>query len=206
MPLLYALTDEHVLPRERLLESIEEALRSGVGMLQLREKKSGGPERLDFGTKLKALCDRYNVPLIVNDDIELARALGARGVHLGKDDATIEEARDLLGESAIIGVSCYNSIARAYDAAGRGASYVAFGSLFGSPTKPEAPRVALETLREAKKKLSVDVCAIGGITPENVREVKDVADIVAVSSALWSAPDIRATVKKFLDHFETIKT
>ena len=197
---LYAISDG---PRADLLDACAAALAGGATILQYRDKSSEHARRLDEARALQALCLRHRVPLIVNDDIALAAAVGAAGVHLGEDDAAIAEARARLGASAIIGVSCYDSLERARQFAALGADYLAFGAFFPSPTKPHARVAALQLLREAKP-LGLPLVAIGGITHDNASLLVEAgADAVAVISALFGAADVRAAALRFSALFDT---
>jgi thiamine-phosphate pyrophosphorylase len=196
---LYAISDG---PRKDLLDACAAALAGGAAMLQYRDKTGEPGRRLHEACALQALCARHGVPLIVNDDIGLAAASGAAGVHLGDGDAPIGEARARLGRDAIIGVSCYDSIERARQFAALGADYLAFGAFFPSPTKPDARVAAPRLLREGKA-LGVPLVAIGGITHDNAPLLIEAgADSVAIVSALFGAPDVRAAARRFADLFE----
>jgi thiamine-phosphate pyrophosphorylase len=191
---LYAISDG---PRADLVAVCAAALEGGARVLQYRDKTTDAARRLDEARALRTLCLRHGVPLIVNDDVELAVAAGADGVHLGEDDASIDEARARLGANAIIGVSCYDSLARARQFAAAGANYLAFGAFFPSPTKPHARLATPHLLREAKS-LDLPLVAIGGITPENAPMVIDAgADAVAVVSAVFARADIAAQARRF---------
>lgn len=195
---LYAITDATLSPGEKLLADAEHALRGGAGILQYREKSTDATKREREARALLALCEAYDALLIINDDYTLAAAIGAHGVHIGRDDAALSEVRRLLGPERIIGVSCYNSLEMARDAARHGADYVAFGSVFASPTKPRAPRAELALFREARQTLEIPVCAIGGITLDNAAEVIDAgADMLAIISGIFAAPDPEAAARAF---------
>jgi len=193
---LYAITDEKLLNEKNFKEKIELALLGGTRIIQYRDKSSNQTKRLQQATQLCELCRRYKATSIINDDIELAHTVRADGVHLGKNDHSIEQARNLLGEHAIIGVSCYDDINLAIDAENNNADYVAFGAMFSSPTKPEARITHPEIISSAKNKTSLPVCAIGGITLENITQlvIHDV-DMIAVISSLFSSEDIKLTAK-----------
>jgi thiamine-phosphate pyrophosphorylase len=194
---LYALTPEG-LNTETLLTRVEAAIAGGAALVQYRRKALDPARREAEARTLLDLCRRRAVPLIINDDAALARRTGADGVHLGREDGGIEQARRLLGSSAIVGASCYNELARAVRAERAGATYVAFGSLYASPTKPAAVRATIELLREARARLRVPVAAIGGITAENAPEpIAAGADLLAVLSDLFDAPDIRARAMQY---------
>lgn len=191
---LYAITDG---PRPDLLEIAAAALGGGAVLLQYRDKTADHARRRIEALALARLCKAHGVGLIVNDDVMLAAEVGAAGVHLGEDDGDIAAARACLGAGAIIGVSCYDAIERARAAAAAGADYVAFGAFHPSPTKPHARRAGPELLREAAS-LGVPRVAIGGITPENAPALIEAgADLLAVISAVFGAPDVRAAAHRF---------
>jgi len=198
---LYAITpDEPV--TGRLLARVEAVLRAGASWLQYRNKAASEELRAEQALALQPLCDRFDVPLIVNDDWALAAAIGAAGAHLGEDDGELALARRELGEDAILGASCYDDAARARQAVFAGASYIAFGAFFPSPTKPNARRASAELLRETAA-LGVPRVAIGGITPDNARPLIEAgADLVAVISGVFDAPDPAAATRAYLSCFE----
>jgi thiamine-phosphate pyrophosphorylase len=166
--------------------------------VQYREKSTDSSRRLEESRALLALCRGHGVPLIINDDVELAATIAADGVHLGKDDGAVSAARVRLGPHAIIGVSCYDSLACAVQAAQEGADYVAFGSFFPSATKPHAVRAPLSLLTEARVKLGIPLCAIGGITPQNGGELVNAgADMLAVIQGLFGAEDVIAAARDY---------
>ena len=172
-------------------------------MLQYRDKTREADRRLREASAIAALCREFAVPLIINDDVELARASGAAGVHLGEDDADVAGARAVLGTGAIIGVSCYDSLQRARDAAAAGADYLAFGAFFPSITKPGARHAKPGLLCDARE-FGLPLVAIGGITPENGGSlIAAGADFVAVVSSLFGARDVRATARQFAALFQT---
>lgn len=191
---LYAITDG---PRADLLDVGAQALAGGACVLQYRDKTTNAARRHAEAVALKRLCDAHAVPLIVNDDVRLAAEAGAAGVHLGCSDGDVAAARAVLGDGAIIGVSCYDSLELARAAATAGADYVAFGAFFRSPTKPQAARASIDLLRRSAK-LGVPRVAIGGITPDNAPALVEAgADFLAVISAVFAAPDVRAAAQRF---------
>lgn len=199
---LYALTDAALLPGEKLLAGVTAAIRGGARLVQYRDKSTDHARREREARTLLALCREYDVPLIINDDIALAQTIGADGVHLGRDDAAVEQARVQLGPHALIGVSCYDSLQRAINAAHAGADYVAFGSFFASPSKPDAMRAPLGLLRAAHRQLNIPVCAIGGITSENGAQlVAAGADMLAVISGVFAADDIEQAARQYVHLF-----
>lgn len=173
-------------------------------MVQYRDKGRDAPRRRAEAGALLALCRARSVPLIVNDDIDLAATIGADGVHLGRDDASLRHARERLGPRALIGVSCYNRLECAISAQAQGASYVAFGRFFPSPTKPGAAAAPVRLLREARPRVSLPIVAIGGITPENGGLlVRAGADLLAVISGVLGAADPARAAQAYQACFET---
>ncbi|QIL19870.1 thiamine phosphate synthase [Thermomonas sp. HDW16] len=169
--------------------------------LQLRNKVMDAGALRDVGARLRTACAVARIPFIVNDDVELARSLDADGIHLGEHDGAIGEARARLGRDAIIGASCYDNLQLACDAAAAGADYIAFGAFFPSPTKPHARRANIDLLRDSAG-LGVPRVAIGGITPDNARPLVDAgADLLAVISGVFDAPDPIAAARAYLSLF-----
>lgn len=200
---VYAITPETA-DTEHLLMQVEAALAGGVAAVQYRDKSDDVARRHEQASELVALCRPFGVPLIVNDDLRLADLCDADGVHLGRDDASLREARIILGRGKLIGASCYQSLELALAAQAAGADYVAFGSFFASPTKPVAGRAGLDLLREAAPLIHLPLVAIGGITLGNAPQLLDAgADSLAVLSALFDAPDIRAAARALNQLFET---
>jgi len=195
---LYAIADTQYLDDARLLPAVGEALAGGARILQYRDKKHGPTDRARQAGELAALCRKHGALFVINDDVELVKQVRADGVHLGREDAAIAQARAQLGPQPIIGVSCYNDLARAEQAQAEGADYVAFGSFFPSRTKPQAVRAGLELLRAAKQKLHIPVVAIGGITHENgVHLLAAGADALAVIEGVFGQLDVRAAAERF---------
>ena len=181
---LYAITQTENKCGEQVIAEVAAAIRGGAVVIQYRDKKPFDP--LYLSTELLKLCRSHNVPLLINDDVELAANIGADGVHLGKDDGAIKQARKRLGSKAIIGVSCYNDVKYALDAEKEGANYVAFGRFYPSSSKPLAAPAKLKTLKQAKINLSVPIVAIGGILPENGEILLSAgADLLAVIGGVF---------------------
>lgn len=200
---LYAVTPD-ITDTDLLIRKVRQVLEGGAQLVQYRNKGADEKLRLAQANALVTLCDGFGVPLIVNDSIEVAMAIGADGVHLGAADAEIEQARTRLGGDKIIGASCYTNIERALDAERKGAHYVAFGSFFASSVKPGAPRASLSLLGEAKSKLRIPIVAIGGITADNAPQlIAAGADAVAAISALFDEADIRLAAQEFVRLFES---
>ena len=190
---LYAITPD-ITDTAALAAKVEQALKAGVAMLQYRNKILSKDKRLLQARELAPLARGYGVPFIVNDDVEVALAVGANGVHLGKDDGELAAARAKL-PGRILGASCYGDPGQARAAVHAGASYVAFGSVFPSSTKPDAVRAPLSLFRS---ELGVPLCAIGGISVENAPElIAAGADLLAVISDLFDSSDIAARAAQY---------
>lgn len=199
---LYAITDRALTADAHLISSIEQALAGGAALVQYRDKSADHPRRREQAGALAILCRGYAVPLIINDDVELAAEVEADGVHLGQDDPALAVARARLGARAIIGVSCYNSLERARQAADAGADYLAFGRFFPSSSKPLAVQAHPELLRQARREFCLPLAAIGGITPANGGELLAAgANFLAVIHGLFGQADIRAAARAYADLF-----
>ncbi len=200
---LYAITDEDLIPAALFAQSVEKALRGGAAIIQYRDKSGNAGKRLRQANELRELCTAYSALLIINDDVELAKNVSADGVHIGAHDAELYDARDMLGDDFIIGVSCYADFERACLLSLQGTDYVAFGAFYSSPTKPDAVQAAPALLSEAREKLAVPACAIGGIDVSNARALIHAgADMVAVVSGLFAKPDIEATARRLSALFD----
>lgn len=197
---LYLITPDDA-DAARLIERVLPLL-PFAACLQLRSKTLARPALLEVATALRDACNTAAVTFIINDDARLAREVAADGVHLGEHDGAIAAARALLGQQAIIGASCYDDLQRARDAIAAGADYVAFGAFFPSPTKPGARR-ASSGLLAGSTDLGVPRVAIGGITPDNARPlVAAGADLIAVVSGVFDAPDPMAAARAYLSCFD----
>ncbi|WP_293735498.1 thiamine phosphate synthase [uncultured Phascolarctobacterium sp.] len=195
---IYLVTDEACLHGRPLLECVEEALAAGVTLVQYRAKAADGGVLYAEACRLKQLCDKYGVPLIINDRLDIALAVGAAGVHLGQDDLPCAVARRLLGEDFIIGVSAHNQ-AEAVQAVSEGADYLGCGAVFGTATKHDAAKLGLENLRAIRKAVAVPMVGIGGITVDNYAEVLATgANGAAIVSGILAQEDICAAVKKLV--------
>ena len=194
---LYAITPDTA-ETEVLLNKVESALQGNIALLQYRDKISSAHEKLLRANAIHQLCLKYNVPLIINDDPALALSCKAEGVHLGQSDSSIQQARQLLGKNAFIGVTCHHSLSLATNAEQQGADYVAFGRFFNSTTKPGAPLATIKTLSDAKAALSIPVVAIGGIHHNNAKPlISNGADYLAVVEQIFSADNISENCRRF---------
>jgi len=197
---LYALSDEKLTPYDKIEDFLRPAFLGGVKIFQLRDKNNSDEFLLPIALKIQALCKAHGVLFVIDDRIELALEIEADGLHIGEHDISLKEARAKY--DGIIGLSCYGDIDRAVSAEKEGADYVAFGSFYPSPTKPNSKTVPLSTLSEAKKRLNIPVCAIGGIKEENMAELISAgADTVALISELWSASDIEKKARALSSYF-----
>ena len=191
---IYAISDDILMPENLALEYAREILECGVKFFQFRSKKAVKNEKL--ASEILNLCEKFGAKFIVNDDVKFAKKIGANAVHLGKDDENIKEALEILGKDAYVGVSCYNDISLAINAAKNGTSYVAFGSVFVSPTKPNAPKCGLEVVKEAKRILNLPVCVIGGINETNIGSLSHTKpDLIAIISAIYKDGNIKENIK-----------
>ena len=191
---IYAISDDILMPENLALEYVREILECGVKFFQFRSKKAVKNEKL--ASEILNLCEKFGAKFIVNDDVKFAKKIGAKAVHLGKDDENIKEAFEILGKDAYVGVSCYNDINLAINAAKNGASYVAFGSVFTSLTKPNAPKCGLEVVKEAKQILNLPICVIGGINETNIGSLSHVKpDLIAIISAIYKDGNIKENIK-----------
>ncbi len=194
---LYVILDTGLVPKEKIIKVAEEILEAGADLLQLRDKTSPDREVKALSEDLAALAREKRVPFLVNDRLRVAEALGV-GVHLGDGDPPVSVARRVLPPEALVGRSCYGSVEKGLLAQKMGASYAAFGSVFPTKTKLSARVIDRKVLEEAGQRLGIPVVAIGGITPENVKELlKYPLWAVAVASAVVSAPRPAEAVKRF---------
>jgi len=192
---LYAITDSQLLAG-KFLSYVEAALEGGVTLLQYRDKGSDESRRLREATALLKLCERYKTRLIINDDADLAARLDV-GVHMGQTDGSLTDARGLLGHKAIVGATCHGSLEMAEKAKADGATYIAFGRFFNSNTKPGAPAIELDVLRQARARFNLPIAVIGGITLENAPPlVEHGADLLAVVHGLFGAENTQEVTRR----------
>ncbi len=202
---LYVITSAGI-ETDKLLSDIACAIQGGATVIQYRSKDSDDAVRIERAKMLQKLCRSHGIPLIINDDIDLARRIGADGVHLGRNDYTVQQARSMLGTDTIIGASCYNSLEFAHEAEKAGTDYVAFGSFYPSRTKPDTVRATPALLQQARNTLNIPIVAIGGITPLNgAALIRAGADALAVISGLYSQDDIEQTVRRYTKLFRNME-
>ncbi len=194
--LLYAVTDRMWLGEKSLAAQVEEAIKAGVTFVQLREKDINFEEFVRLAKEIKKVTDKYGIPFVINDNVDVAIACNADGVHVGQEDMAAYDVREKLGEGKILGVSA-NSVEQALLAEKNGADYLGVGAMFSTSTKLDADSVSYDVLKEICSAVNIPVVAIGGISKENILELSGSgADGVAVVSAIFAQPDITAAVKE----------
>ncbi len=199
---LYLCTDRSIMTADTIEESVELAVQGGVTVVQLREKECTSREMYEMARRVKEITDAYEVPLIINDRIDIALAVQADGVHLGQSDVPVEAARNILGSDRIVGATA-NTVELAEAAWKSGADYLGVGDVFGTSTKADTRPVTLEVLKEIRETVSIPVVAIGGVNAENIHLLKDTGvDGVAVISAVLGQRDITAAAEDLLDKFQ----
>jgi len=182
---LYVITDEYLTPDDTVHSYVEDALKAGASIVQYRNKTKSDDEVEEVCRALQILCRQHKVPFIIDDRPHLAAKIEADGIHIGKDDMSLAEARKIFPKG-IIGVSCYGSIRKAKEAQEEGADYVAFGSFFHSPTKPHSGIISINVLHKAKEAVTIPVCAIGGISQTNIGQIAATnTDMISVVSAAF---------------------
>lgn len=195
---LYAVTDQAWTGEQTLMEQVEDALKGGATCIQIREKELGQEEFLKEAIEIKKLCEQYKVPLIINDEVELAVKCGADGIHVGQKDMEAGNVRAIVGENMIIGVSA-RTVEQAVAAEKAGADYLGVGAVFTTSTKLDAREVSKQTLREICDAVTIPVVAIGGMNKSNIMELAGTGvDGVAVVSAIFAAKDIKRECEELL--------
>lgn len=202
--LLYAVTDRHWLNGETLYSQVEKALKGGATFIQLREKKLDEGSFLEEAKEIQKLCKEYNVPFVINDNVEIAKKINADGVHVGQSDMEAQNVREILGDDKIIGVSA-QTVEQALLAEKHGADYLGVGAVFKTGSKDDAEEVSHDELERICKAVSIPVIAIGGITHDNVKELAGRGIVgIAVISAIFGQKDIENATKEL--KAETLKT
>lgn len=201
---LYAVTDRHWVGKQTLLEQVEEALKNGVTMVQLREKELNEADFIKEAVAMRELCHKYHVPFIVNDNVEIAIKSHADGIHVGQEDMAARDVRKLVGYEMILGVSAHN-VEEAITAQENGADYLGIGAVFSTDTKKDATDVSLAVLREITDKVNIPTVAIGGINKENILQLKGSGiDGVSIISAIFGAKSIGQASRELLDLAEKV--
>lgn len=203
---LYLCTDRELMTSDHIEEGVELAIKGGVTVVQLREKECSGREFLEIAHSIKAITDAYEIPLIINDRVDIAQAVDADGVHLGQKDIPAAVARELLGPDKIIGVSAYNA-ELALRAQKDGADYIGVGDVFGTATKSDTHHVSLEELAKIRNVVEIPMVAIGGVNTENVGRLAGIGvNGVAVISAVLGAKNITEAAEEMVRLVDTIKS
>ena len=196
---LYVIADAECIGKFDILSKTQTVLSAGVKIIQYRDKINSASDRKVIAEQLQRLTKKHHCLLLINDDVELALSVKADGVHLGKSDASIDNARKILGKDKIIGASCYADINNAKPAIDASADYIAFGSFFPSTIKPLAPKANIELIKRAKQEFEIPVCTIGGITPQNATTLLNAgADMIAVISSVFSTSSPKRAVQEYL--------
>tara|TARA_B100001173_G_C15899823_1_gene509344 strand:+ start:242 stop:877 length:636 start_codon:yes stop_codon:yes gene_type:complete len=194
---IYAITPDQK-NSEILLRQVKDCCEGGINILQYRSKSLPWKKRLDQAREIKKVTDEYKIPLIINDDIDICLHLDTFGIHLGKDDESIKNARLALGADKCIGMSCYNQLDRVEMAIKNKADYIALGACFETKTKPTAPIVSLEMIKKVRQKYDIPTVAIGGITIDNINNLKETGiQCFALINSIFSSTDIISTIKQF---------
>lgn len=202
--LLYAVTDRHWLNGRTLCEQVEDALKGGATFIQLREKNLGEEAFLEEAKKIQKLCKEYKVPFVINDNVKIAKEIGADGVHVGQSDMEALDVRNELGSDKIIGVSA-QTVEQALLAEKHGADYLGVGAVFPTGSKADAVEVEHEVLKEICSKVHIPVVAIGGITKENVKELAGSGiDGIAVISAIFAQKEIRKATEELKNRVKQV--
>lgn len=202
--LLYAVTDRFWLNGKTLYEQVEEAIKGGVTFVQLREKDMDEEGFLKEAIQIQKLCRKYNIPFVINDNVEIAKKINADGIHVGQNDMKAEKVRDVLGEDKIVGVSV-QTVEQAKNAEKDGADYLGVGAVFPTGSKPDADSVSFETLKAICQAVNIPVVAIGGIGTENVLKLHGSGiSGIAVISAIFAAEDIQSAAKSLKELTEKV--
>jgi len=194
---LYVITDDKLSPSSTIISQVTQALEGGARVVQLRDKKSSLEEIKEKALTLEVLCKEYDATFVLNDKVELAIELGLSGLHIGKSDYfRVDEIRKNF--KGCLGVSCYGDISFAKKMEEKGVDYVAFGSFFISPTKPDSNIVKPDILSDAKSKLTIPVCAIGGLNTDNIHDVmQHKPDMISLINEIWTSEDIKSKASYF---------
>lgn len=198
---LYLCTDRNIMTTDSIEESVELAIKGGVTVVQLREKECTSRELYELARRVKEITDAYEIPLIINDRLDIALAVGADGVHLGQKDVPVQAARNILGADKIVGATA-NTVEKAVEAWKSGADYLGVGDIFGTTTKSDTKHITLEELKTIRQSVQIPIVAIGGINEENISLLKDTGvEGAAVISAIIGKKDITAATEELIANF-----
>lgn len=198
---LYLVTDRNILKNRDLKDEVENAIKGGVTLVQLREKECGGKDFLKYAIEVKEITDKYNIPLIINDRVDIALAIDAAGVHVGQNDIPAKVVRELIGKNKVLGISASN-LEEAKKAVEDGADYLGVGAIYSTSTKKDAKNVKLNMLKEIRDNIKIPIVAIGGIDKNNAKEVIECnIDGIAVVSAILSENNIELAAKNLKSFF-----
>ncbi len=198
---LYLCTDRSIMTADSVEESVELAIKGGVTVVQLREKECSSREFYKTAKRVKEITDAYEIPLIINDRLDIAMAVGADGVHLGQTDIPVQVARNLLGADKIVGATA-NTVEKAVEAWKSGADYLGVGDIFGTTTKSDTRHITLEELKIIRQSVQIPIVAIGGIKAENISLLRDTGiEGAAVISAIIGQKDITAAAETLIANF-----
>lgn len=198
---LYLCTDRNIMTTETIEESVELAIKGGVSVVQLREKECTSREFYEMAKAVKTITDAYEVPLLINDRIDIALAVGADGVHLGQSDLPLDAARNLLGADKIVGATA-NTVELAHKAWREGADYLGVGDVFGTTTKADTRHITLGELKEIKESVPIPIVAIGGVNEDNIALLRETGvDGAAVISAIVGQKDITVAAEELISNF-----
>ena len=202
---VYLVTDRDLMSTETLEEAVEEAIKGGCTLIQIREKECSSLDFYNTAVNVKKITDKYNIPLLINDRLDIAQAVNAAGVHVGQSDLPLTIVRKILGDDKIIGVSAGN-LEEALTAEKNGADYIGVGAVYATGSKKDATAVTMEEVKKIRNNIKIPMVVIGGVNKERIKDFKDVdIDGVAIISAIIAQKDIKKAAEEIKDEFNKIK-
>ena len=202
---VYLVTDRDLMSTETLEEAVEEAIKGGCTLVQLREKECSSLDFYNTAINIKRITDKYNIPLLINDRLDIAQAVDAAGVHVGQSDLPLTIVRNILGNDKIIGVSAGN-LEEALTAEKDGADYIGVGAVYATGSKKDATAVTMEEVKKIRNNVKIPMVVIGGVNKERIKDFKDVdIDGVAIISAIIAQKDIKKAAEEIKDEFNKIR-
>lgn len=202
---IYLVTDRDLMSTETLEEAVEEAIKGGCTLIQLREKECSSLDFYNTAVNVKKITDKYNIPLLINDRLDIAQAVDAAGVHIGQSDLPLTIVRNILGNDKIIGVSAGN-LEEALIAEKNGADYIGVGAVYATGSKKDATAVTMEEVKKIRNNVEIPMVVIGGVNKERIKDFKDVAiDGVAIISAIIAQKDIKKAAEEIRDEFNKLR-